>query len=65
MERLVEEAAKGQEGQNLSKLTLEDISAATVGFLKAFTNINEQHLEKLGPVFTDIMESAGETQHVG
>jgi transcriptional regulator with XRE-family HTH domain len=61
MERLVAEAAKGQEERDLSKLTLEDISAATVGFLKAFTNINEQHLEKLGPVFTDIMESAGET----
>ena len=65
IERLAAETDKGQEGQNLSKLTLEDISAATVGFLKAFTNINEQHLEKLGPVFTDIMESAGETQHVG
>ena len=65
MERLVAEAAKGQEERDLSKLTPEDLSSAAVRLLEGDGTVPQKYLKMFGALFRNILESVGKTQHVG
>ena len=65
MERLVAEATKEQEEQDLSKLTPEDLSSAAVRLLEGDGKVPKKYLKGFGALYKGILCFTGKKKHVG